>query len=173
MLQSSHTTDLKLEKLLSFFTVNPCCNIFFAEHVVKSLMVSFQVLYFMLNPMDKLFTVWKSYFIVIFTDKSKEVTLKWFWCMRMFNPSAAKGIGTHIGYRGGGGRADPPGISWLSWPRSMKFLWGIGSSLPVSKRVKLTKYLLFCHHGNHSITRCFSWLLAKKRNWKQPLYKCL
>ena len=28
----------------------------------------FHVLYFMLNAMDKLFTAWKSYFIVIFTD---------------------------------------------------------------------------------------------------------
>ena len=25
----------------------------------------------MLNPMDKLFTAWKSYFIVMFTDKRK------------------------------------------------------------------------------------------------------
>ena len=32
--------------------------------------------YFILNPMDNLFTAWKSYFIVIFTDKSGEVTSK-------------------------------------------------------------------------------------------------
>ena len=48
----------------------------FAEHVVKRFLVSFHVLYFMLNPMDKLFTAWKSYFIVIFTDNSREVISK-------------------------------------------------------------------------------------------------
>ena len=50
----------------------------------NNLLVSFHVLYFMLNPMDKPFTAWKSYFIMIFTDKSWEITSKWFWCMRTF-----------------------------------------------------------------------------------------
>ena len=85
ILQGSQTTDLKFEKLLSFLLSVLDATSPLQSMLQKSLLVSFHLLYFRLNPMDKLFTAWKSYFIVIFTDKSWEVTSKWFWCMRTFN----------------------------------------------------------------------------------------
>ena len=53
--------------------------------------------------------------------------------LKVFNPSGAKGFGTHIGYQGGGGRSgQPPQVSHDFLDVEHEILRGTGSSMNVS-----------------------------------------